>query len=438
MSPQLWISAAGYWAASRFPQPPVAIASCCPGCGFGQLQTVGVEGTGSYGAGLTRHLLTAGVEVLEVDRPNRQERRKTGKSDTLDAVSAARAVQAGTANGAAKTRDGNVESVRVLRVARISANKARTQAINQLHSLVCTAPPELREQLRGRSRDELIGGCAALRPGAGRDVTAVTKRTLRLLARRALALQAEIADLDELIKPLVVKEAPELIARYGVGPDTCARRKPVGLKNLGPPVLAGFGMIICVVFSALYAALRVLLALVVTRGRGAAEKDVELLVLRHEVAVLRRQVARLGLESRDRFVLAALTRMLPRDLLRVRIVTPETLLRWHRQLVARHWTYSPKPKPVGGRPRTAVVIRELVIRFAVENPTWGHRRIQGELVGLGYRVAPATVWNIPRKAGLDPAPRRSGPSWREFCRAQAATMLASDFFTVDTVLLRQV
>jgi transposase len=189
---------------------------------FGRVQLVGVEGTGSYGAGLTRHLQTAGVEVLEVDRPNRQERRKTGKSDTLDAVAAARAVLAGTANGAAKTRDGNVECIRVLRVARSSANKARTQAINQLHSLVCTAPPELREQLRGRSRDALIAGCAALRPGRGRDITTVTKRTLRLLARRALALQAEINDLDDLIKPLTITHAPELVACYGVGPDTAS------------------------------------------------------------------------------------------------------------------------------------------------------------------------------------------------------------------------
>lgn len=115
-------------------------------------------------------------------------------------------------------------------------------------------------------------------------------------------------------------------------------------------------------------------------------------------------------------MLAALTRMLPRDLLRVWIVTPATLLRWHRQLVARHWTHPPKTK-LGGRPRTAVVVRDLVIRFARENPSGGHRRIHGELVGLGYRVAPATVWNILRKAGLEPAPRRTGPSWREFCRA---------------------
>src|SRR5665647_1127008 len=197
-------------------------------------------------------------------------------------------------------------------------------------------------------------------------------------------------------------------------------------------------MIMCVLLSALYATLRVLLALVVARGRGEAVKDVELLVLRHEVAVLRRQVTRPRLEPKDRFVLAALARMLPREVLRVRIVTPETLLRWHRHLVGRHWTYPPKTKPAGGRPRTAAVIRDLVIRFARENPAWGHRRIHGELVGLGYRVAPATVWNILRRAGLDPAPRRTGPSWREFCRTQATTMLACDFFTVDTVLLRRI
>jgi putative transposase len=193
-----------------------------------------------------------------------------------------------------------------------------------------------------------------------------------------------------------------------------------------------------VLFSALYAGFRVVFALVVARGRGEATKDVELLVLRHEVSVLRRQVTRPRLEPQDRLVLAGLARMLPRELLRARIVTPETLLRWHRQLVARHWTYPPRMKPSCGRPRTAAVIRELVIRLARENPTWGHRRIHGELVGLSYRVAPATVWNILHRAGRDPGPRRSGPSWREFCRAQAMTMLACDFFTVDTVLLRRI
>jgi len=137
-------------------------------------------------------------------------------------------------------------------------------------------------------------------------------------------------------------------------------------------------------------------------------------------------------------VLAAFARMLPTQLMRARIVTPETLLGWHRQLVARHWTYSPGTKPAAGRPRTAAVIGDLAIRFARENPSWGHRRIHGELVGLGYRVAPATVWNILRKAGLDPAARRTAPSWREFCRTQASTMLACDFFTVDTVFLRRI
>src|SRR5664279_610974 len=119
-------------------------------------------------------------------------------------------------------------------------------------------------------------------------------------------------------------------------------------------------------------------------------------------------------------------------------VAAATLLRWHRELVTRRWTYPRRRASTGGRPPTPAVIRALVLRLARENPTWGHRRIHGELLGLGHRVAAATAWNILHRAGLDPAPRRTGPTWRQFCRAQAHTILACDFFTVDTVLLRRI
>jgi len=187
---------------------------------FGTVKVVGVEGTGSYGAGLTRHLQAQGVRVVEVDRPNRQERRRAGKSDPLDAVEAARAAQAGRARGEAKTRTGSVEAIRVLRVARASARKDRTRALNQLRSLVSTAPDELRRDLRGLSIPRLVKAAGGLRPNNRTDVVNATKLALRSLARRVRDLEAEMAELDALLRPLVAHTAPDLMTLSGVGTDT--------------------------------------------------------------------------------------------------------------------------------------------------------------------------------------------------------------------------
>jgi transposase len=188
---------------------------------FGEVELVGVEGTGSYGAGLTRHLHSEGVCVVEVDRPNRQRRRRRGKSDPQDAITAARAAQSGDALGEAKTRDGNVEAMRVLRVARSSARKARTQALNQMRSIFATGPEPIRAELRDLNVYRLLERAAGYRPGQRHDVASLTKRTLRMLARRAQALETEVAELDAILEPLVADTAPALVARPGIGAE-CA------------------------------------------------------------------------------------------------------------------------------------------------------------------------------------------------------------------------
>jgi putative transposase len=168
-------------------------------------------------------------------------------------------------------------------------------------------------------------------------------------------------------------------------------------------------------------------------GRSQACQDMEILVLRREVMVLRRQVAWPRPDWADRAILAALGRLLPAALRGSRLVTPGTLLAWHRRLITRKWTYPGRT----GRPTVGKEIRELVLRLAEENPAWGYRRVHGELVRLGYQVSQATVRRILRARSCRPAPRGMDTSWRTFLRAQAQGLLACDFFTVDTIFLKQ-
>jgi putative transposase len=169
-------------------------------------------------------------------------------------------------------------------------------------------------------------------------------------------------------------------------------------------------------------------------GRRADEKDIELLVLRHQVKVLQRQVSRPRLNRLDRVLFAAASRAMPRSSWSSFVVRPETLLRWHRELVRKKWTFRKKGQL--GRPPIDPNVRDLVVRLGRENPRWGYQRIRGELLKLGIRVSATTVRTILLRHGMNPAPRRAGPTWAEFLRSQAAGILATDFFTVETINLK--
>ncbi|MDH3296268.1 MAG: helix-turn-helix domain-containing protein [Acidimicrobiia bacterium] len=180
----------------------------------------------------------------------------------------------------------------------------------------------------------------------------------------------------------------------------------------------------------LYRFLAELARLAVRSGRW---KDLQIIVLRHENAVLGRQVGRPALTDDDRSLLGAIAAALPKALRQGWIVTPETLLGWHRKRVARHWTRPPARRT--GRPSIKAELRQLIVRLAQENPTWGHRRIQGELARLGHKIGKGTVWQILTDNGIDPSPEPLRRAWTEFLHSQAA--VACDFFTVDTAFLRR-
>ena len=191
----------------------------------GTIALIGVEGTGAYGAGLTRYLHTEDVSVVEVDRPDRSTRRHHGKSDPIDAEAAARAAQSGRATGTPKHRDGRVEALRQLRIARTCAVKHRAETQQRMQSLITTAGDAPRSKLRNLTPTQLIRTCAALRPDPGNagDPDTATKIALRSLGRRHQQLTTDIADLDKLINPLIEAINPALCAAYGVGPEVAGQ-----------------------------------------------------------------------------------------------------------------------------------------------------------------------------------------------------------------------
>ena len=190
---------------------------------FGDVEQVGVEGTGSWGVGLSQFLHDQEVVVIEVDRLNRQKRRKEGKSDPTDAVAAARAALSGEATVIPKSRNGPVEQIRVLMVARRSARQQRIQTLNQLRHLVFTAPEPIRVRFKDRPKTGLISEAANMRPNRGSDpVTYTTKLMIRNLAKRIKALNTEIAEIDRMLTDLIIQTAPGLFDLYGVGVDTAA------------------------------------------------------------------------------------------------------------------------------------------------------------------------------------------------------------------------
>jgi transposase len=213
----------GLLGVGEFPATPAGYACLLEWLGgFGTVCLAGIEGTGSYGAGLARHITATGVRVVEVDRSDRQDRRRQGKSDPLDAVSAARAAQSGKARGAPKGRDGAVEAIRTLMVAKRSARSERIQTINQARALVLTGPDDIRARFAKHTAAGLVAELAALRPRPGAVVGYATRIALRELGRRVQFLDGQLERLDELIVPLVTGRAPGLLTLYGVGPDIAA------------------------------------------------------------------------------------------------------------------------------------------------------------------------------------------------------------------------